>query len=197
MCLWSWRGCQSFHGQYFKIEHFPIAADGKNDGPVLSVFVNDELEYKHLHKTTYLLNADRLYSWAYFGIDYSDNFDVSDWADYADCPAVVPGTNGIPNPDPNKVDDEMLIDPGEASNPRDPVVTTPATPDVPVAPTSNVVRCHGSLFYGVSEGHQCVAFTNQTSEYAFHGRYLRHLVTMRIGFQHYVRWLKDGCMWQV
>ena len=78
--------CASFYDQYFNIEHFPIAADGKNDGPAESALN----EYKHLHRTTYL-NTDRLYSWAYFGIDYDDpaNFDVSDWLDYVDCPVPV------------------------------------------------------------------------------------------------------------
>ena len=126
--------CAKFHNQYFKITHFAIDKDtGENAGPAEGTYKG---EYNHLHKTTYL-NTGRLYSWGYS--DLADDYDVSDWADYEDCPAVVPGTNGIPNPDPNKVDDEMLIDPGEASNPMpvnpcDPVVSAPATPYVPSTP---------------------------------------------------------------
>ena len=127
--------CQHFHGRYFKIIHF--TPGGADDQPRRG----DDGEYQHGHKQEYL-STDKTYAWAYFSINYDDpaNFDISDWTDYVDCPAVVPGTNGIPNPDPNKVDDENLIDPGEATNPMpvnppinpcDPVMTTPTTPIVP------------------------------------------------------------------
>ena len=108
--------CQHFHGRYFKIIHF--TPGGADDQPRRG----DDGKYQHGHRQEYLSTV-KTYAWAYFSINYDDpaNFDISDWTDYVDCPAVVPGTNGIPNPDPNKVDDENLIDPGEATNPM-PVV---------------------------------------------------------------------------